>query len=652
MASSRSFYAASVSDFLEEDVDRIVGRMSLRLAEMHNQAERSQLLAWQSELEILKASFREIGTACQDWSILLETPILRLGRRMDAVILMPGVVCVVEFKIGASSFGTADIRQTAYYALCLRDFHAASQVRTVVPVLCAENAKHTPVGPLIVDDGVANVLKANSQTLAEALRMAARYPGQDKRPLSNEAFDFADYRPTPNIIEAARSLYSGHSVAEIGRGDAAAQDLQASSDRLEALVQSARNDRKKIICFVTGTPGAGKTLLGLNLALRSRVAGSELPPASLLSGNPPLVHVLVEALAEDAHQYRGVPKPKARHEAATAIQGLLGFLRQHSDGSAPPERVIVFDEAQRAWDAEVGQKLLGRKRSEPSLFLDIMGQSEWAALICLVGPGQEINRGEGGMALWGEALEDAAAEGQSWEVWSAPDVVDLDGQAWTKVPVNYDPKLHLSSAMRAYRNPKQAQWVAHLLAGDIDQASGLAQTMSEPPALITRDLSQAKAWLERKRESGRSVGLLQSSGAVRLLAEGLPVPPRSNDLSAIAKWFLCSADDYRSSGALELPLSEFCCQGLELDYVGVCWDGDLLWKDGWQPRTMSAPKWRTIKSETKRQFRINGYRVLLTRARLGNVIYVPAGNSKDSTRDPAHFDQVADLLVRAGCQHL
>lgn len=191
-----------------------------------------------------------------------------------------------------------------------------------------------------------------------------------------------------------------------------------------------------------------------------------------------------------------------------------------------------------------------------------------------------------------------------------------------------------------------------MLDGDLPAAAEIAAEMADPPALISRDLLEVKAWLKDRRRGGRSAGLLTSSGAVRLIAEGLPPAPRSNELDAIAHWFLKPRQDYRSAGALETPLSEFGCQGLELDYVGVCWGGDLLWNDGWVPRKMAAPNWRKESKQERRRYRINGYRVLLTRARAGLVIYVPRGDPEDDTRQPNQFDAIARALEAAGCAPL
>jgi hypothetical protein len=658
---TRSFFASTVSEFLAAEPERIIGRMSARLAALHRTAERTQIEAWARQIEILTTAFGELGQQADNWSILFETPLLRLGRRLDVVVLAPGVVMVVEFKVNAASYRSADLAQTEYYALSLRDFHAASQERIIVPILCADLAKDSRLTTHPVMEGVAQTLRVNAATLAEAMQAAAGIAGGSTIPITSAEFETSPYRPTPTIIEAARALYAGHSVADLGRGDAAAEELERSAQRLIEIVVETRARRQRVICFVSGTPGAGKTLLGLNIALKSRVAGDGLPPASLLSGNPPLVHVLVEALAQDAHESRGLKKPDARREAGSAVQGLLGFLREHGNGALPPEHVLVFDEAQRAWDAEVGQKLLGRPRSEPALFLDIMARSEWSCLICLVGPGQEINRGEGGLPLWGEALLEAAHSGLGWRVFAAPQAIGggpdvgsdgLFGARPTEIDIEAEPMLHLSNSIRSYRSPLQVRWVSALLRGELAAAADIAAEMAEPPALISRDLQQVKAWLKERRRGGRSAGLLTSSGAVRLVAEGLPPAPRSNELDAIAHWFLKPYQDYRSAGALETPLSEFGCQGLELDYVGLCWGGDLLWRDGWVPRTMAAPIWREAKKAERRQHRINGYRVLLTRARAGVVIYVPRGEPEDETRRPSEFEAVSQALIAAGCAPL
>lgn len=655
---SRAFYAASVGSFLQQDPTAIIGALSERHVAFHASAEAEQVKAWRREIEILAAAFEQIGPRCYDWSLLLEYPLLRLGKRLDAVVLSPGVVHVVEFKIGAKRFTGADRLQTEMYAQALRDFHEVAQRGRIVPILCAEGASATS-GALRVFDQVADLIEVGASGLADALLLGVIPAEGVAETGSWGEFDHSAYRPTPNIVEAARALYSGHEIAEIGRGDAADEELQRAAVTLNEIVDQARIDRTKTVCFVTGAPGAGKTLLGLNLAL-SATAGEGA--SALLSGNRPLVHVLTEALAEDASRRNRTRKADEKHRASAAIQNLLGFLKEHTDGAAPPENVIIFDEAQRAWDADVGQKLMGRPQSEPELFLSILDRLDWACLVCLVGPGQEINRGEGGLALWGEALAKAASNGSPWNVIAAPQAIaggrDVSGSGLQQegapfIKTRAERRIHLSNSIRAYRNELHGKWVATLLEDDIAASRALALEMTAPPAFVTRDLSVAKSWLQNYRRGGRTVGLLASSGAIRLVADGVPPAPRSNELDQIGHWFLKAPPDFRSSGSLETPMSEFGCQGLEIDYAGVCWGGDLIRGEaGWLPRRMQSPHWRVIGDEAQKRFRINGYRVLLTRARAGLVIYVPEGNAEDATRAPQEFDAVADVLLASGCEQL
>ncbi|RKG76691.1 DUF2075 domain-containing protein [Corallococcus exercitus] len=656
---SRSFYAAFVSEFLEADDDQIIGKLSRHHVALHEAAEGEQIRAWERELKILRTAFQVVGEKCATWSILLEVSLHRLGKRLDAVVLSPGVVSVVEFKVGASRYDSAAWLQTESYAHALRDFHQASQTRVIVPILCAEKGPDRPIR-VRTFEGIADLIETNARTLAVGLDAAAQL-GHGSNEVQNwREFDESPYRPTPTIIDAARAIYAGHQIAEIGRGDASDEALQRTASALKAAVRDAESRREKTVCFVTGAPGAGKTLLGLDLAL-TRTHGAA--PAVLLSGNRPLVHVLTEALATDSAARTQMSKEKARQQADAAIQNLLGYLKQYTTGEVPPEHVIVFDEAQRAWDAQVGEKLLGRPQSEPEIFLDILNRLPWACLVCLVGPGQEINRGEGGLALWGAALAKAVARGQPWRVLAAPQALRggpavagpglLPTEGIASFPVHEEPRFHLTNSLRAFRNERQVQWVAKLLEGNLQGARNVAAEMAVPPALLSRDLSETKAWLRQYRRGGRSTGLLASSGAVRLVADGVPPAPRSNELDAIGHWFLKPFTDYRSAGALETPLSEFGCQGLEVDYVGLCWGGDLLWGEtGWMARRMRAPRWQKVADAEHQRFRVNSYRVLLTRARAGTVIYVPQGADEDPTRNPSDLDSVADALMRAGCQPL
>lgn len=652
---TKSYYASSVSDFLKSSTDDVLGRLAIRVGIEHSGDESNQIRAWRTQIDLLKATLSDIDST--GWGILLEMPLLRLGRRIDAIILIQNKIACIEFKIGSSRFSSADVDQTVDYALCLRDFHAASQGFQIIPILCADQAMETTEPQVIkFTDDVAECLRVNRTSLASALRSVASL-SINKR-LSWADYDAASYNPTPDIVTAAKGLYAGHSVREIGRADASAEALERTGNRLRDITNQARNQKKKVVCFVTGEPGSGKTLLGLDLVLTGnagRVAGE---PAALLSGNRPLVFVLQAAIAEDARDRLGIKVKEAKRQAQQALQTLLGYLKDHVDPTSnPPEYVIVFDEAQRAWDADTGLKLLGRAKSEPELFLEIMGRLPWACLVCLVGPGQEINRGEGGLALWGEAL----AKRPDWVTHVSSEALNgseglkglLDGLEEKDLELNIERDLHLTTNLRAYRNKLHGRWVAAFLAANIQSAAEIARNMNQPPAYVTRDPTVMKTWLRSRLRGNQRVGLLASSGATRLIAEGLPPSPMSNDLDKVVHWFLRPDGDFRSSNALEVPLSEFVCQGLEVDYVGLCWGNDLTWsEDIWVPRKMRAPKWQILKKDDAKQYRVNAYRVLLTRARGGTVIYVPLGDPSDPSRQPADFDGVFEILIRGGCRAL
>jgi len=314
----RSFYSAAVGQFLKDEPSAIVGQLSSRHVAFHAAAEAEQIRAWEREIELLRTAFAEAGEGAQDWIILIEVPLLRLGKRLDVVLLAPGVVAVIEFKVGATRYDATDKAQTEGYAHSLRDFHEASQRRLILPILCAEKAPDRPIAIAAVD-GVADLILTNGRTLGRALIVLAKSVNQEADALDAIGFDLSPYRPTPTIIEAAQALYAGHEIADIGRGDAGDAELQAAASTLQAIAAQAETERTHTVCFVTGAPGAGKTLLGLDLALKSR---SGTRPGALLSGNRPLVHVLTEALATDRAARTGESKAAAKYQADTAIQNL------------------------------------------------------------------------------------------------------------------------------------------------------------------------------------------------------------------------------------------------------------------------------------------------------------------------------------------
>jgi len=503
---------------------------------------------------------------------------------------------------------------------------------------------------------VAPIWFANASTFASVLAQAlARYGSQNHASIDPEQWDRAEYLPTPTIVEAARALYEGQNVHEISRCHAGAENLTRTSAAVISAIEASRRDERKLICFLTGVPGAGKTLAGLNI-----VHSRELHEGSLgvfLSGNGPLVKVLSEALARDECDRTATPLSESRRRASTFIQNVHRFIDAHfGKSNPPPDRVVVFDEAQRAWDREQSLRKFKRDRSEPEIMLDIMNRHPgWAAIVALVGSGQEINTGEAGLGEWGRALADRF---RNWSVLASPilftgDLAGSADQLFESAPnemhVVQDAAMHLDVALRSYKAQAVSEFVAHLLTRQIDQARRALAACPEFPIAMTRDFTTAREWLRRRHRGSRRIGLIASSGGRRLRAHGLDVRVELE----VENWFLNDSSDVRSSYYLETPATEFGIQGLELDWTGLCWDLDLVpTQSDWQIRAFKGTRWQTVRNETRRRYVLNKYRVLLTRAREGTVIWVPQGETADWTRPTAAYDAIADYLRACGIAEL
>jgi hypothetical protein len=645
-----AWWSAPASDLVRSDPSAIIAALAVRLVETHPLNRATQLLAWRASIDILQAGLDGLPG---DWRVLLEYPLLRLQRRIDAVLLSDRAIVVLEFKVGAAAFANADRRQVEDYALDLVDFHAASRAHPIVPVLVATEAHPGPTAWPLIWHGVAPVLDASATTLPALLHdLAARLP-LPAVPLNASAWEAAPYRPVPTIVEAARMLYSRNGVDEIAVARADAGNLTRTSDAIRTGVALAQQTSSHRVLFVTGIPGAGKTLCGLNA-----VFGSDATGAAFLTGNLPLVHVLREALARDAAAQGGSLR-MGRQRTESAIQPLNGFLKDNLDRRAPPhEHVIVFDEAQRAWDAAFGRRKFNHADSEAGLFLDIMRRhADWAVIVALVGNGQEINTGEAGLAAWGEAL----VARPHWVAHAAPCVLttsDPRQRLFAAPPagLTLDPALQLTVPVRAIRSPAGAPWVDAVLAGDPREAAAIAEAAGGVPFLLTRSLPAMRVALRGLARGTRRAGLVCSAGARRLVADGVWPNFPHLDADAVAHWFLAHwPDDVRASDALELPATQFACQGLELDLVGLCWGNDLLRRGGraaWVARRFAGTDWQERRAEAAAAYCINTYRVLLTRARYETVIWVPCGDAADRTRPPAEFDAIARFLLECGAQTL
>jgi hypothetical protein len=631
-----------------------------------------QTKAWANALPLLKnqlTTLIDLLPRAAGWSVLLEFPLYRLRRRIDLVLLTEHVIVPIEIKVGESVFRAEDARQAEEYALDLRDFHAESHKRALVPVLwCTASPDTDPACYTPGEDPVAPVHRVGAAGLAELLAsVPASAPGD---PIAPEVWDNAPYRPVPNVIEAATAIFAHHNVEAILRKDAC--NLERACSRVVQLIVTARQQRRRALIFLTGVPGSGKTLAGLQVVHDAVTSGHEQEGDIIyLSGNTPLVTVLREALAQDQHhgrRRRGEVSVLVEHrrKVRARVQHINDFLKDRlaSASAVPPhEHAIVFDEGQRAWDAEQGKKKFGRDASEPTLLLELMARHpDWCACVCLVGGGQEINTGEQGVRGWGDALRHLGTINPPWSVYAPNDVLhggpSTAGLSLGPVPALgtfEEPDLQLLVPLRSFRSERVSEWVDRVLEGDAPAAAALAGELARYPIMLTRSLSATRQWLRDKGRGERRFGLVASSGARRLRADGVGQILHASDGHEIAHWYLRPPGDIRSSCALEVPANEYTCQGLELDFVGVCWGGDLLRSSSsyrWIHRRLRGPKWQTIQDESAQRLLRNSYRVLLTRAREGLVLWVPHGDPDDDTRAPIPLDATADFLLRCGAQAL
>jgi hypothetical protein len=463
-----------------------------------------------------------------------------------------------------------------------------------------------------------------------------------RTPLAGEAWLAAPYRPVPGIVEAATMLYARNGVADIAAARADAANLTRTTTAIARAIDAARNDGARVVVFVTGIPGAGKTLCGLNAVFGpARQAG-----AAFLTGNAPLITVLRAALAEDAVARRECGRAEANRRVAQALQNVHRFLEHHvlKPDEVPHERLIVFDEAQRAWDeakARMGtrNKPSRLSMSEPAHTLEIMGRHDgWAVIVALIGNGQEINTGEAGLVEWHRVIEAST----TWRAVAAGPLVPGTDPPW----LTREADLHLAVSMRSVRDAAAASWVEAVLDGDAPRARAIAERAGGVPFTIVRDVGALRAALRRLARGRRRAGLVRAAGAKRLRAEGLGAEVQGDD---IADWFLRRWPDVRASDALEVCATEYACQGLELDVVGLAWGGDFVRAgERWQARRFAGKAWQRDTAEE--HFVRNTYRVLLTRARYETVLYIPAGDAADATRDPATFAAIADFLTRCGAE--
>lgn len=647
---ARSFYSDAVSTFLSTGADTIIGQ----LAQSHSQdLVQQQTSAWLEQIQILKDQLFDLPG---DAYLFFEFVIPRMGKRVDCVLVVQGIIFVLEFKIGASSYFYADRQQAEGYALDLKHFHQGSHDKPIIPILIASKARDTFSSYTLDREQVSTVICLPPC----GLRV---FVAETISRLKCHSFDAVQwsltaYQPTPTIVEAAQALYAKHSVVDISRSEAGVENLHDTSSTLLELIHSARRERRKIICFVTGVPGAGKTLVGLNIA-NQHANTEDLEYSVFLSGNGPLVAVLQEALARDQHQTNPelTTITAARQRTRSFIQNIHTFRDEYlKDHNSPSEHVVIFDEAQRAWDLKQTANFMQKKRglrdfsqSEPEFLISVMARhQDWAVVIALIGGGQEINRGEAGISGWFDAV---LKNKENWDAYCSPKLLqgeyirdDLTLESISKF--KQLPSLHLATSMRSFRAEKLSDFVHHLINGDSAKASAVSQSFKDKFAVVmTRDLVAAKKWINQRTKGGRRSGLLASSNGIRLKAEGIFV---KNQIEP-ENWFLAPGDDIRSSNFLEDAATEFTVQGLELDWALVAWDADLrMVRGSFEHWDFSGTRWQKSRKMENQRYLENAYRVLLTRAREGMVIFVPKGDAHDATRLPLFYQGIADYLTDCG----
>lgn len=661
MKSLRFYYSAPLERFLTQNQESILGEIysNSTAAEVTIQ----QQSAWKEEIAILQAELSKLPS--KEGRILFEYVIPRRGKRVDVVLLYKNIIFLLEFKCGADSYSSSTYDQVYDYALDLHCFQKESQDKLIVPMMVPTQAESTEF-ELHRMENVAEPIGCNAQTVAQTItKVCDRFSHEGA--FDYEQWEVGEYCPTPTIVEAAQALYTGHNVEEITRSDAGAENLTKTTEAIDALITKSRATHEKAICFVTGVPGAGKTLVGLNLAVRHSCP-EQREPATFLSGNYPLVTVLQEALARDKREQlkaagKKVKKAEVLRQTSTFIQIIHKYRDAYiKDLQPPPERIVIFDEAQRAWTHDKIADFMKRKKdiqafpySEPAFLIQTMDRhKDWAAIICLVGGGQEINDGEAGLPEWFEALRHSFPE---WHVYVSPqlnDEVYTRRYTWKELlsglRVTEMPELHLATSVRSFRTPKLALFIDALLNLDTPLAARCYAAIAHSyPIVVTRNLQLAKQWLRKQCRGTMRCGILASSGALRLKAEGLFV---KNNID-VGDWFLNPKTDVRSSYQLEDVATEFDVQGLELDFSLVAWDADFRYHEGtWQARQFRGATW--IKHDGAEQFRYrkNAYRVLLTRARQGMIIFIPQGDAADDTRLPQYYDGTYEYLRSLGIPDL
>jgi hypothetical protein len=653
----RAYYSNSIQDYLLDAESSILGELTANHS--NRTLEELQINAWRKQITILKNQLEGF-----EGQIYFEFAIPRMGKRVDNIVIINDIVFVIEFKVGDGGYEKYAIEQVIDYTIDLKNFHEGSHHTKLIPVLVATNAEDytESISNVICYNSVA---KSNQHNLTVTLKA---FINNNEEPIDIEYWGNSIYKPTPTIVEAAQALYKGHNVKEITRSDSGTINLSKTADCINSVIEISKSNSLKSICFVTGVPGAGKTLAGLNIAVE-RMKADEDEHAVFLSGNGPLVDVLREALTRDEvltakEKGEKLTKKQAAIKANAFIQNIHHFRDEYlkDEFNAPIEKVVVFDEAQRAWTKHQVSSFMKRKKgvedfdmSEPEFLIDVMNRhSDWCTIVCLIGGGQEINTGEAGLEEWIISLKNHFPD---WNIHYSNSILNSDNYLKSEDSKNWlvenglsESELHLSVSVRSFRSEKLSLFIHELLNIKTDNAKNIYSEIRELyPIVVTRNLDKAKKWLRKQAKGSERIGLISSSGARRLRPLGIDV---KNEISA-PNWFLNNSQDIRSSYFLEEVATEFDIQGLEIDWACVAWGGNFHMNNtNWKYQNFKGTKWQNINKEIDKEYLKNTYRVLLTRARQGMVIFIPESSEIDHTRPREFYDKTFKYLKDIGIKEI
>lgn len=652
--SGKAYYWNTIPGFLKDEPYSIIGQLVKAAFELG----KNQSDAWDNQIRELQS---RLSKCEMEGDIIFEYDIVRLGKRIDVVLLIRHMVFSLEFKNGKNVFTAQNARQAEDYAIDIKNFHKESENLYVCPILIATDAKKYPRQQSIgcYPDKQVYLQRENIETFVPKVQEVINKYGDDRTIDFNKWF-YSPYNPTPTIIAAAVEAYTSHNISEIARSEAGQSNIDACEKEINKIIDYAKNHNRKCVCFITGVPGAGKTLVGLNVVAKN--LGKDRNNLSVyLSGNGPLVKVLRAALKKSAKDMHIIGKDT--DEAVNAlIQGSYGFKKDNAQKPTPTvEHIIVFDEAQRVWDAD---KMKSKHKeeymalSEPSLLFRIMDRhNDWAVMICLVGLGQDIHDGEVGINEW---FRCGIEEYTDWEMYYSKGMFSqIEDRSIDKDKIEKCPRchesgaLHLKTSIRSFRADRQSLFIDYLLDNKPEQAEDVLKRISSKyPVFVTRNIKAAKEWVKKQVRGSQRCGVMACSSAQRLKPEGIYVPKEID----VVNWFLAPAEDLRASNMMEIVASEFKVQGLELDWSVVCWDLDLRRKNDleWDYYNYSGTKWVKRKNSTQQRYLLNSYRVLLTRARQGMVIFVPVGvdEEEDKTRKKEDYDKTYEYLLSCGIKEL